>query len=128
MRGEQTEFESRGAKVALVTMGNPEQTSRFCREQSVPFFCLSDPDKESYAAFGLRRGGAREILSPRNVIRGAQTILKGNVGGRPLGDPLQMPGAFVLDENGVVRYAHRHREVSDNPPNSELFQALDSSR
>lgn len=125
MRGEQNEFESRGAKVALVTMGNPEQTDAFCESQGVPFTCLSDPEKNSYAAFGLQRGGAREILTPKNLIRGAQTMLKGNAGGRPVGDMRQMPGAFVLDGEGVIRYTHRHREVSDNPPNSELFDALD---
>ena len=97
MRDGQNEFESRGAKVALVTMGNPEQTSEFCRERGVPFVCLSDPEKETYTAFGLQRGGAREMLSPRNAIRGAQTFLKGNTLGKPVGDPLQMPGAFVLD-------------------------------
>ncbi len=125
MRGEQEGFESRGARVALVTMGDPEQTSGFCESQSVPFICLSDPEKKSYAAFGLQRGGAREMLSAKNLIRGARTMLKGNVGGRPIGDTLQMPGAFVLDGDGVVRYAHYHREISDNPPNSELFDALD---
>lgn len=107
-------------------MGEPEQTSRFCESRNIPFICLSDPEKKSYAAFGLRRGGAREVMGPRNLIRGAQAILKGNAGGRPIGDPLQMPAAFVLDGNGIARYAHYHRAVSDNPPNSELFDVLDS--
>jgi peroxiredoxin len=43
-------------------------------------------------------------------------------------DYRQMPGVFVIDRTGVIRYAHRNRDVSDNPPNDELLEALAALR
>jgi peroxiredoxin len=36
-----------------------------------------------------------------------------------------MPGTFVIDRQGVIRYAHRNRDVSDNPSNQEILDALE---
>ena len=35
-----------------------------------------------------------------------------------------MPGVFVIDRSGVIRYAHRNKDVADNPPNDELLDAI----
>lgn len=125
MRDEQKAFEDRGARVALVTMGEPEETREFCLRYGVPFVCLSDPRKEAYRAFGLGRGGSREMFGPSSWVRGARATLKGHTVGAPVGDPWQMPGVFVFDAEGEVRYARRAREASDNPSNAELLAVLD---
>lgn len=111
--------------MALVTMGEPEETERFCGRRSVPFVCLSDPGKEAYRAFGLGRGGSREMFGISSWVRGAQATLKGHTIGAPVGDPWQMPGVFVFDAHGELRYARRAREASDNPSNAELLAVLD---
>ena len=43
-------------------------------------------------------------------------------------DYRQMPGVFVIDRKGVIRYAHRNKDVADNPPNDELLDALGAIR
>lgn len=126
MRAGRKEFERRNARVALVTMASAEDTAGFCEGADVPFTCLADPDREAYRAFGLERGGISELLGPRNWTRGVKAVLEGHVQGATVGDPRQMPGAFVFDGDGVVRYAHYAREVSDNPSNDELFEVLDA--
>lgn len=40
------------------------------------------------------------------------------------GDVSQLPGTFVVDMDGVIRYAHRGRRPSDNPPNGEVLSVL----
>ncbi len=37
-----------------------------------------------------------------------------------------MPGTFIIDRDGIVRYARYHRDVSDHPPMDELLAALRS--
>ena len=64
----------------------------------------------------------------KSLIAGAKATLKGHTQGRTVGDPWQMPGAFVFDREGTVRYAHRAASASDNPTNAELFEALDALR
>ena len=39
-------------------------------------------------------------------------------------DVMQMPGTFVIDTSGIIRYAHRNRDVTDNPSNDAVLAAL----
>lgn len=90
----------------------------------MPFICLSDPEKEAYRAFGLERGGLREMFGLKGWIQGFEATLAGHTLGRPIGDPWQMPGVF--DREGVVRYTHYAKKAPDNPPNDELLEVLDA--
>lgn len=128
MRHEQAEYVRRGATIGLVTVGNPEETSRFCEDRMLdgPFVCLSDPEKRAYGLYGLSRSNAKELLfSPHLYARGLQAALHGHFVGMPKGDPFQMPGVFIVDEGGWVRFAHRHRDAADNPSNTILLTTLD---
>lgn len=128
LREDRARFEAHAATIGLITLGQPGDTAAFCRERDLPdsFVCLSDLERSAYAAYGLSRGSATELLSPRVVARGFQAILHGHLVGMPKGDPFQMPGIFIVDRDGDIRYAHRHRDAADNPPNAELFAVLES--
>ncbi|MBX6764837.1 MAG: redoxin domain-containing protein [Rubrobacteraceae bacterium] len=128
MRGGSREFEKRGARVALVSMADPEQTARFCEKMDLPFECLSDPERHAYRAFGLRRGNILEVAGPRNWGSGIRAVLEGQRQGPTAGDPMQLPGAFVFDASGRLRLAHYARASADNPPNEVLLEALDGGR
>ena len=84
----------------------------------VPRF--SDPQRELYLAFGLARGSWSQVLGPKVFWRGfIAAILKRHGFGRPVGDPLQMPGAFLL-RDGVIMRAFRHETSADRPDYCEL--------
>ena len=40
----------------------------------------------------------------------------------------QRPGTFVLAPEGVVLYAHYHKDSADNPPIEDLLKAVRASR
>jgi peroxiredoxin len=117
-------YQELNAVVALITISKPEDTAAFCRALPPQFICCSDTDKQAYHAYGLARAGAQELFAPHVLARGFQAALHGHFQGLPKGDPFQMPGVFVVDMSGIVRYVHRHRDAADNPPNSEIFAAL----
>jgi peroxiredoxin len=35
-----------------------------------------------------------------------------------------MPGVFLVDRSGIIRFIHRYRDISDNPPNELLLEWL----
>lgn len=41
-----------------------------------------------------------------------------------MGDVFQMPGTFIIDSEGIVRYARYSRHVADHPPTADLITAL----
>jgi peroxiredoxin len=106
----------------LVTFGDPGSTQRFCAAANVPFPCYADPDRRAYDALGLeRRASWAQVLDPRQAgatlkaLRAGHAMYKGRLSVR------QMPGTFLIDTSGEVRYAHRNRYPADNPPLEELL-------
>jgi peroxiredoxin len=127
LRGDRAKFKRLGANVVLIGLGTPERAKWFCEDKEIPFICVADPDVSAHRAYGLRRGSLRQVLGPQVYLRWTKARLLGDM---PLPraklgeDVMQMPGTFVIDTGGIVRYAHRNTDVTDNPPNEEVLAVL----
>jgi peroxiredoxin len=126
LRDDRERFEEAGAGITLIGLGPHTRAALFCDERHVPFECLSDPTQEAYRAYGLERGTNLQLFGPQLVLKYARALLKRDVDvAKASGnDYRQMPGTFVIDRQGIVRFARRNRDVSDNPPNDAVFDAL----
>ncbi len=125
MRGDRERFERAGANVVLIGLGSPEHAGDFCAGRALPFACLTSPDRSAHRAFGLRRGNTNQLAGPRVWLPWLRNQLGERHQGRfGQGDVAQLPGTFVVDRGGIVRYAHRGARSSDNPPNDEVLEAL----
>jgi peroxiredoxin len=113
-----------GGDVVAVFQYRAEPTFHFCRKRDVPFDCLGDPQREGYHAVGLERGAAKEYIGPQLAKGFLRAARHGALPGRPVGDVAQRPGTFVVSPQGRVVYAHYHKDSSDNPPISELLEAV----
>ncbi len=90
-----------------------------------PFPCLADRRREGYRTFGLRRGNLWSVLlNPAVLRRGFQAGRKGHHIEKIVGDAFQMPGTFIIDREGVIRYARYARHAGDHPSTSDLIAAL----
>jgi peroxiredoxin len=105
-------------------MGSPEQVAEFRRRLELPFTCLSDPERTAYQAYGLARGSLKQIAGPKVWLKGLKALLRRGAG-RPAGDIMQMPGAFVIDTAGRLRLAHRSADSGDLPTVGELLSAVE---
>lgn len=127
MRGDRARFRRLGPHIVLVGLGTPERARWFCDDKRLPFVCVADPDVSAHRAYGLKRGSLRQVLGPQVYLRWTKARILGDM---PLPtarlgeDVMQMPGTFVIDVDGVVRYAHRNRDVTDNPPNEAILAVL----
>jgi hypothetical protein len=63
-------------------------------------------------------------MGPATVPRGLQAAAKGHFIERPIGDVMQLPGTFIIDRGGIVRYARYARHSADHPPTAELIDVL----
>jgi peroxiredoxin len=126
LKADHAKFKKARARVALIGLGTPERAAWFCQDKSLNgFACLTDPRRGAHRAFGLGRGSLRQVLGPQVYLQWAKAAMLPEVKTR-FGheDIFQMPGTFVIDTEGVVRYVHRNRDVADNPPNQEIFDVL----
>ena len=118
-------LQKQGVEIVAVTMGRPSQAREYCQEQDLPFVCLSDAERQSYAAYGLG-SSLTATVHPTTWGAYAKSLLKGNV---PLPassgeEAAQLSGIFIIDQAGIVRYAYRSQTVSDFPDSEALVAAV----
>ena len=118
-------FAAEGVSIAVVGMGTPDEARDVVRGLGLPFTVLLDPARRGYESFGLIEGGASAFLSPKSAGAVARAMLRGNRGGRPIGDTRQLGGAFVIDREGVVRWAAPSHYAGDHAsPDTILAAAM----
>jgi len=118
-------FENKGFQIVLVGLGTPAQAEAFKNKFSLSFPLICDPEKKLYQAYGLGRGSVAGLASPTLFLKGLKTLSRGHTPGVPQGDVMQMPGVFLIDTSGNIRYAHYSKDPSDNPPGGTLLALED---
>jgi hypothetical protein len=114
-----SEFEKLGARVAAVAIGRPAHAARYCKSIT----CLADAACDAYQTYGLRQGGLKELSSLDVMAAGMRAAMNGHLPGMGTGNTLMMPGTFVIDQSGIVRYAYYSKHAGDHPPMPDLMSA-----
>lgn len=117
-------IEEAGVHIVLVHMSSRDKFRKFAERYDVPDLDhVTNPNRDLYRAFGLKRGSLRQLFGWEVWKRGIQAGLgEGHGIGAVQGDSTQMPGTFLIWKGEVLR-SHRHFLASDRP-NYFLFCAL----
>jgi len=130
MQRDRGQIEARGAQLVAIAQGTTSEAERYCAALGVTYRCLGDPQRESYAAYELPRGGWKAILfDPMRA--GNEAVRKGyKIGWRDSlrrhSDWFQLPGVAIVDRAGTLRYRYRSKHSGDLPPLAALLAALDA--
>lgn len=100
--------------MVLCHQGSVDEGEAFfaARWPDVP--AIADPDLRLYSAFGLGRGTLLQVAGPRAVLATGRALLKGNLVGKPSGDVMVMPGAFLISGDQIV-WSHDYRHSGEKP-------------
>jgi peroxiredoxin len=121
LRRHADQFQRVGANVVLVGLGNPEETADFKARFDVPFPMIADPQKRLFAAFQLKQASTGSLLSLGMAAKGLSAMAKGHRIGIPRGDVRQLPGVFIIDTDGRIRFSHYSKDPSDHPDPEDLL-------
>ena|ERR1700687_891677 len=119
----------RGAQVVAIAQGTAREAERWCQQLGATYPCLGDPAKDSYRAFGLPRGGWREIVvAPMRagneaVRKGYRVSIRGSL--MRHSDWFQLPGVALVDRSGIIPYLYRSRHSGDLPPVAAILAVLE---
>lgn len=100
--------------VLFFHQGTVAQGEAFFRRFWPEARAVSDAAQRFYRAFGLAHAQWHQIVGPAALLRGLQATVKGNCPGLPVGDPLMMPGAFLVQGDAIL-WQHPYRHVGDHP-------------
>ncbi len=126
MRDAHQDLAERGWTVVAVGQGTGGRSAAFRRDNDLPFVVLGDPERAGYAAFGLKRASALDLLRPSLLVAAGEAIFGGARQSRTEGEASQTPGTFIIDRAGIVRYAHPAAHAGDIPTAALLVLAVDS--
>ena len=126
MRRHKDAFERLGSRVVLVGLGGIEETAAFKKQFEVPFDMIADPNKRLFEAFRLKRAGTGSLFSVKMAAKGLMAIARGNSIGKPHGDVRQLPGVFIIDTAGRIRFSHHAADPADHPQPETLLGVLDN--
>ncbi len=101
-------------ELLFVHMGTPAEGDAFFAKYGDGLRAIADPEKVLYQGFGLRRGGLKQMFGPNVWKRGFEATFKGHGVGRPIGDPWQMPGAFLIEGRTILAH-HDFDHAGDHP-------------
>ena len=120
---ERESIEMSGTQIVLVHMSPDRTAERFlARYGMADVERISDPQRQLYRAFGLRRGALSQVFGWRVWLRGFDAgILHGHGVGKLQGDGFQMPGVFLMTDGQLVR-SFRHLNASDRPDYAKISQ------
>ena len=121
------QIRSLGGSAIAIFQYDGDATASFCSARGIPFECLGDPRREAYARIGLGKGTLRQLMGWQVIKRGREAYRTGGpTRGAEGGLISLMPGTFVLDRRGTIAFSHYNRNAADNPPVSEVLEALRS--
>jgi hypothetical protein len=88
---------------------------------------LGDPERVVYRAFGLGRLPWHRVFTLKTVAIYFGLMLRGRFPQPPGQDAMQQGGDFIVDGEGIIRFAYPGRTSDDRPPVDALMGALRSA-
>jgi len=117
-------FKEVGVQIVLVGLGDLGETRKFVKQMQIPFPMICDKERLLFQTYGLKRMGLKDMISPSLFVKLAKTVGQGHGPGIPKGDPSQLPGVFIIDTRGCIRFAHYARDAADHPSVEQIFESL----
>ena len=117
------ELAALNAEVLLISFSSAAQARRWWGETGVDFPLLLDPDRVVYRAYGLRSSLWR-VWQPKVWLHYAHMMRRGWHWRGIQDDPHQLGADFIVDANGVLRFAHWSEDPTDRPDVDVLLSML----
>lgn len=98
----------------FVQQGSVEQGRAWFARAWPEARAIADPDHRLARLFGVERGSLGQLASLGAIGCAVRAAVKGNRGGRVVGDPQLMPGLFAFDGDRLI-WQHDFRNAGDHP-------------
>jgi peroxiredoxin len=122
------DIKAKNLVLAIVTQGTPEQARAFCEQRAPSLFCLADPDRKAYKAYGLERASLWQTFFSLNVWRSNRRLKRErgwNAELPPKGqDAMQMAGTFIIAPDGRIRLPYYYDDIADHPSADLLLHGV----
>jgi hypothetical protein len=118
------DFEAAGLRLAAVGLGEPKHARHYCPQLAPSLTCLVGKGVEAHAAYGVQRGTWQQLVGPAVIAAGLRATASGAWQGAATGDGRMLSATFVVDEQGVIRFAFYGEHPGDHPDLDRVLRGL----
>ena len=118
------EIRAAGLKIVAVGIGKPEHAARFCGQLAPSATCLVSQTNDVHFAWSLKRRGLGQLLEPKLYVASARATRAGFRQGKATGNIAMLGGIFVVDQQGIIRYAYANDYAGDYPEIADVLKAV----
>lgn len=114
-----------GGKVLVVLQSNPDKLSKEIDRDSYPYDIICDPNQELYKQLEIKTASSEaQMIGPGSMEKLMKVQESGLTHGDYEGNEMQLPAAFVVDNDLTVIYEHYASNITDMPSVYELIDLL----
>lgn len=124
MEQHKDEFAALGLNTIAVSIGEPKHARKFCDALSPSVMCLCNQMSGTHLTYGVQNGGLAQLAWPQVMLAGVRAAAQGHVQGNATGDVKILSATFLIDRDGLVRYAYYANHAGDHPNMKELLASV----
>lgn len=114
-----------GGQALAVLQSDPAGVAAQAGVRELPFQIICDPHRKLYKAFEIAPAASKNELGGGDTAKKVRDAkMAGFAHGAYEGDELQLPAVFILDRDGIIRFAHYGKNAADLPSVDELAGLL----
>jgi hypothetical protein len=124
LREFEEQFRSKGAKIAVVGLGDASYAKFFREKNGIQFPLLIDEKREAYKAVGLKHASLLHLLRRDNMQARRRAQAAGHKQHKLGKDPLQLGGSFVFAPGNKDLFVHVSETFGDNAAPADMLKAI----
>jgi hypothetical protein len=124
LRGFEAAFRQKGARIAVVGLGDANYAGYFRERTKIDFPLLIDEKREAYKTVGLKHASLLHLLRRDNMLARKRAQAAGHKQHRLGKDPLQLGGSFVFAPGNKDLFVHVSETFGDNASPQDMLAAL----
>ena len=117
------EYQKRGVTPVAVSVDRAEAAAKMQATYAIPFPVLSDSDAKVLEAFHVVRTVEGEELAKMKGFGVDLEHYSGNAQHQ-----IAIPSLFLIDQKGVVRWAHSDPDFKVRPSTAQVLSAIDAAK
>jgi len=114
----------KGGSVFVVLQSAPETIASLIKKDDFPFTIICDPQEKIFQLYGVKAGGIIKYLHPAGLIAALRATCRGFMHGKFEGNETQLPAAFAMTADKIIKYAHYGENISDLPPLAKMINSI----
>ena len=124
MERHHAELQNAGLQLLAVGLGDSKHAERYCGKIAPSLTCFAATTNDPYYAWGLYQRTREQLVEHGMDIMKAsfKALLNWQIQGVATGDINMLPGTFIVDRAGIIRYAYYGQYAGDDPAIDVLLE------